>query len=288
MAERQRSTVVGVTASLVALLVAAPRPDAALRLLADAGSSSDPTGPVVAAVALGAWIVAGWLSLTVTVVVLSRLPGLLGRTARAVAGRVAPVTVRRAVEVALGITVAVGVVAPTAAVAAPVPAAGVTTAATTAAETAWDLDWPSRTSPPSPLPARTARLETTAARPPASPPPPPVARPTLAAPPTATPTPTGPPPSTQPAARPAPAAPPPATTRPSPATAGPLVVRSGDTLWSLAEASLRSAGTRPTDRQVAQAWPRWWAANREAVGDDPDLLLPGTVLRPPADSPGSS
>jgi resuscitation-promoting factor RpfA len=66
-----------------------------------------------------------------------------------------------------------------------------------------------------------------------------------------------------------------------------LVVRSGDSLWSIAAASLRVAGTAaPTDAQVAQAWPRWWAANREAVGDDPDLLLPGTVLRPPADGPG--
>jgi nucleoid-associated protein YgaU len=63
-----------------------------------------------------------------------------------------------------------------------------------------------------------------------------------------------------------------------------VVVRPGDSLWSLAEAALRRDGTgAPTTRQVAQAWPRWWAANREAVGDDPDLLLPGTVLRPPPD-----
>ena len=296
----QRSAAVAVTASLVALLVAAPRPDAALRLLADAGSSTDPTGPLVAAVALAAWLVAGWLALTVTVVLLSRLPGLLGRTARAVAGRVAPLTVRRAVEAALGITVAVGVVAPTAAVAAPVPAA--TSASTSAAETAWDLDWPGRTPPPSAIPERTAAPGTAAVGPPASsppappappPPPPPVARPPPARPTPASPIPVRTTPvrtSTPPAARPAPAAPPSAATRPSPVTAaaGALVVRSGDTLWSLAEASLRSAGTRPTDRQVAQAWPRWWAANREAVGDDPDLLLPGTVLRPPQDSPGSS
>jgi nucleoid-associated protein YgaU len=61
-----------------------------------------------------------------------------------------------------------------------------------------------------------------------------------------------------------------------------VVVRAGDSLWAIAEASLRSAGRPATDQQVAQAWPRWWAANREAVGDDPDLLHPGTVLRPPA------
>ena len=60
-----------------------------------------------------------------------------------------------------------------------------------------------------------------------------------------------------------------------------MVVRPGDSLWSIAETSLRRTGAQPSDRQVALAWPRWWAANREAVGDDPDLLLPGTVLRPP-------
>ena len=57
----------------------------------------------------------------------------------------------------------------------------------------------------------------------------------------------------------------------------------GDTLWCLAEAALQaSTGTQPTDRQVAQAWPSWWAANRDAVGADPDLLHPGTSLRRPA------
>ena len=61
-----------------------------------------------------------------------------------------------------------------------------------------------------------------------------------------------------------------------------VVVVPGDTLWDLAERSLRRAGgPPPADAQVAVAWPQWWAANREAVGDDPDLLLPGTVLVPP-------
>jgi hypothetical protein len=33
---------------------------------------------------------------------------------------------------------------------------------------------------------------------------------------------------------------------------------------------------------VARTWPRWYAANRDAIGPDPDLLRPGTVLHPPA------
>jgi nucleoid-associated protein YgaU len=37
---------------------------------------------------------------------------------------------------------------------------------------------------------------------------------------------------------------------------------------------------------VAASWPRWYAANRRVIGADPDLILPGQILRPPADRPG--
>lgn len=63
---------------------------------------------------------------------------------------------------------------------------------------------------------------------------------------------------------------------------GAVVVQAGDTLWALAERGLRDAGvTTPSDSQVAHAWPRWWAANREAVGADPHRIVPGTALSPP-------
>jgi hypothetical protein len=66
--------------------------------------------------------------------------------------------------------------------------------------------------------------------------------------------------------------------------AQPVVVRPGDTLWALAESSLADrTGAPPATAEVARAWPQWWAANREAIGADPDLLLPGTSLRPPPD-----
>lgn len=54
-------------------------------------------------------------------------------------------------------------------------------------------------------------------------------------------------------------------------------VRPGDSLWSIAEAQL---GPRATDAQVARTVDRLWALNGERVGTgDPDLVMPGTVLR---------
>ena len=55
-------------------------------------------------------------------------------------------------------------------------------------------------------------------------------------------------------------------------------MRRGDTLWSIAA---RHLGPNPSDAEIAQAWPAWHDANREVVGSDPDLLLPGQVLRSP-------
>ena len=58
-----------------------------------------------------------------------------------------------------------------------------------------------------------------------------------------------------------------------------VVVRRGDTLWSIARAEL---GPGASDTEVARAWPRWHAANEDVIGPDPDLILPGQVLRRPA------
>ncbi len=57
-----------------------------------------------------------------------------------------------------------------------------------------------------------------------------------------------------------------------------VVVRSGDTLWSIAGRSLPAGRT---DADVARAWPRWYDANRAVIGPDPSLLHPGEVLSPP-------
>jgi hypothetical protein len=58
-----------------------------------------------------------------------------------------------------------------------------------------------------------------------------------------------------------------------------VIVAPGDCLWTIAA---RAIGPSATDAEIAATWPRWYARNRGVVGADPDLLIPGTVLRPPA------
>ena len=65
---------------------------------------------------------------------------------------------------------------------------------------------------------------------------------------------------------------------PTPDREGVVVVRRGDTLWDIAA---RYLGRDTTDSAVAAEWPRWFDANRDVIGDDPDLILPGQRLRPP-------
>lgn len=58
-----------------------------------------------------------------------------------------------------------------------------------------------------------------------------------------------------------------------------VVVHRGDSLWTIAR---RHLGPGATDTEVAAAWPRWYAANRDVIGPDPGILRPGQVLRAPA------
>lgn len=57
-----------------------------------------------------------------------------------------------------------------------------------------------------------------------------------------------------------------------------VVVRAGDTLWSLASEHLPAGAT---DAQVAAAWHRIYRHNRAVIGPDPDLLHPGQHLELP-------
>jgi nucleoid-associated protein YgaU len=57
-----------------------------------------------------------------------------------------------------------------------------------------------------------------------------------------------------------------------------VLVRKGDTLWAIAAKEL---GPDASNTAIAERWPQWYAANARVIGDDPDLLLPGQVLRAP-------
>lgn len=70
----------------------------------------------------------------------------------------------------------------------------------------------------------------------------------------------------------------------SPAT-DEVVVRPGDSLWAIAA---RHIGPEAPDIQIAEAWPHWYAANRDLIGENADLLQPGQVLHPPAATPTQS
>lgn len=57
-----------------------------------------------------------------------------------------------------------------------------------------------------------------------------------------------------------------------------VVVRPGDTLWAIAA---RSLPTGATTSQIAEACARWHAANRDVIGDNPNLIFPAQRLTPP-------
>ena len=60
------------------------------------------------------------------------------------------------------------------------------------------------------------------------------------------------------------------------------VVRTGDSLWRIAERTLADRGNgMVTSADVAQFWPVIYEANRTLIGDDPNLILPGQTLEIP-------
>lgn len=79
----------------------------------------------------------------------------------------------------------------------------------------------------------------------------------------------------------APVVPPPARSDPRAGRGSaqtPVIVRPGDSLWTIAAHEL---GPFATDFDIAQAWPLWYRANRAAIGPDPNVLAVGLSLHFP-------
>ncbi len=56
------------------------------------------------------------------------------------------------------------------------------------------------------------------------------------------------------------------------------VVKRGDNLWDIARQHLPDGAS---NAEINREWHRWYYANRQVVGDNPDMVLPGQVLTPP-------
>jgi nucleoid-associated protein YgaU len=57
-----------------------------------------------------------------------------------------------------------------------------------------------------------------------------------------------------------------------------VVVRGGDSLWSIAAHHLPPD---PSDADIDTAWRAWYSTNEQVIGDNPDLIKPGQLLLPP-------
>lgn len=233
------------------------------RILADGvAPGGDPAAAVVGLASLVAALIVGWLTLTLLLALIALVPGQIGRWALRLRDRVTPAIVRRWAAVVLGASMTAAVL-PGTSVAASVRtthvAAGTVgpgwgpTGATSTSETAPGLTT-APTDAPSPGwgPAVTSQsIESPRAAPGWTPRRPPArhrADPRLL------------------------------TGNHRHDRGNEIVVRRGDTLWSIAAAHL---GQDATDAEIARAWPRWHATNAERIGADPHVLLPGTRLTPP-------
>jgi len=209
-------------------------------------AAAGPAGPadgILLVTGLGGALLSMWLGLGMTLAALSALPGALGDLCRGLASRIAPAAVRKAVAFVLGTTLTAALVPGTA-------LAGVGHEALR-----------------SPVVATAQQVQGGLA---------------VAAPDASFRLGDGPPPGVNmmEVNLHHDAAPPPLW---SPATSGQpteeVVVLRGDTLWSIAA---RHLGPEAAGAEIDAEWPRWLAANRDVIGGDPDLILPGQLLRPPA------
>jgi len=247
-----RFAVTALVMALIAVALSALTPDLPVMTgaLATAQRTADTAGPdalVLAAAGLLSWAVWLWGALGLALTAATALPGFLGGGARLLVSAVLPIGARRSAALVLGM--GLGVAGPLL-----VPAVGlpVLPAASAAPSVSVVPDWPAA------APATGSSAAPAAGSSPA------LAVGSSAAP-----------------DWPAHAAAPSAVVPDWPAGDTHVVVR-GDCLWHLAAGRLLDQlGRTPSGGEVAAAVQAWWTTNTDVIGSDPDLLLPGQVLRPP-------
>jgi nucleoid-associated protein YgaU len=205
----------------------------------------------ITVVATLAWFALAWLVLALILVGAAAAPGRLGAVATAVSAVLVPATTRQVLAAALGVTLMTGVSAGAAAASPRAPAPAPT------AVSALDLDWPAAPSatatPPSPPPGNDVPDHDNTDHDNTDRDVPDRDVPDRSVP-----------------------------DRSVPGGGAPdrtVVVRYGDSLWTIVA---RHLGPGATDEQIAYEWPRWWSANHHIVGTDPDRIMPGQRLTPPA------
>lgn len=242
-------------------------------LTSSSSRAGDPAAAVTGLAATGAGLIAGWLTVCLALTLAAELPGAVGAAARVLRDRVTPAVVQRWAAVVLGASVG-ATVAPGTAVA-DVRASEAPTSSPSLPDPAFtptrDTHARSATATPAPgwLHARSATVTPTPGWLPEAVAPGTSLTHSLSEP--------GWVPGRPPAGRRT--DPQLLTGRQRPADAErAVVVRRGDTLWSIAADHL---GPAATDVEIAREWPRWHQANHTVIGNDPHVLLPGTQLTPP-------
>ncbi|WP_406831776.1 hypothetical protein ABEG17_02875 [Pedococcus sp. KACC 23699] len=264
------ATAFGVLEGVLATVL---RAQARLVLAPGPASLDEVAGVLAAALAMA---VGAWLAVGSTAAVLAHTQGRLGTVADRLAAAWAPLLTRRVAAALVGATIA-GTLAPAAAQAhsaAPFPGFSVSASATPGPEGATQTSLPAASSAAPPSSASPSSASPSGAPPSSASP--------SGAPPSAASSNRAVPPAGWTPSRPrqqAVAAPGLVTSGAGRAVGTEVVVHRGDTLWDLVAAHL---GPDATEAEVAEAWPHWYAANTSVIGDDPDRLLPGQVLRVPS------
>lgn len=217
-----------------------------------AAGPADPADGILLVAALGGVLLSAWLGLGLTLSALSALPGAVGQACRQLAGRIAPAAVRKIVAFVLGTTLTAALV-PGSAVAGTGHEAARPAVVAGARPAVGAVRDAVDAAPDASFRFISEPVHGTDQREAA------------------------PPPSWSPQ-RPAPP-----ELRGSPADA--IVVHRGDTLWSIAAHRL---GPMATAADIDPECHRWFAANRDVIGPDPNLILPGQLLSPPPSPKGSS